>query len=261
MEKENNNKKEVKKEEVKVTQNAKKTENKDKKKEEPKFSKVETKNLKKEDKKKDKKEKVKKEKNKNSKVGFWVSGIVLIIILLVVVAALIILPTSPEKSVEGMLNCLKNGDFAGVSKYVDSNEFLNDAEDLNNSTISQDMQVLFFDKMSWKVLKTTKENDTAKVEVEIVNKDFKTIISNYMKKAFQSALTGGNVSDEEQKNYLMDELKNENISTVTANATLEAKKVNDEWKVVVNDSLISALLPGFEDAINSMESLNLEPAE
>ena len=71
---------------------------------------------------------VKKEKNKpetkkekGNKVGFAVGGIVVLIVL-IIVSALLILPNTPEKTIDGMLNCLKNGDFEGVNKYVNYEE-------------------------------------------------------------------------------------------------------------------------------------------
>ena len=38
--------------------------------------------------------------------------------LQVLINVLILLPDTPEKSVEGMLNSFKNGDFTSVNKYV-----------------------------------------------------------------------------------------------------------------------------------------------
>lgn len=241
--------------ETKKKESVVKNNNVETKKDNTKFSKVEPKNLKKEDKKEAKANKEQKALKKSNMLGIWISGIVLILVLLLVVAALIILPQSPKKSVEGMLNCLKNGDFTGVSKYLNYEEVLNQVNLSEDNQMSQEMQVLFFNKLSWKILNVNEEKDIAKVEVEIVNKDFKTIISNYMQKALQSAFSGGNLSDEEQTNYLMDELKSESIPTVTTTSTLEVVKKDGEWKITSNEDLLNALLPGYEDAINSINSI------
>lgn len=43
--------------------------------------------------------------------------------------------------------------------------------------------------------------------------------------------------------------------TKTVTATLNLNKENGKWKVQTEDTLISALLPGLEEAINSLNSI------
>lgn len=204
---------------------------------------------------------VKKEKNKpetkkekGNKVGFAVGGIVVLIVL-IIVSALLILPNTPEKTIDGMLNCLKNGDFEGVNKYVNYEEIAKDASTFEDMKDDKELASLMFDKLSWKVNKVTKEKDKATVEVEITNKDFKKVITNYTQEALKIAFSGQTFSDEEQNNTLKEELKDESVGTKTVTATLNLNKENGKWKVQTEDTLISALLPGLEEAINSLNSI------
>lgn len=204
---------------------------------------------------------VKKEKNKpetkkekGNKVGFAVGGIVVLIVL-IIVSALLILPNTPEKTIDGMLNCLKNGDFEGVNKYVNYEEIAKDASTFEDVKDDKELASLMFDKLSWKVNKVTKEKDKATVEVEITNKDFKKVITNYTQEALKIAFSGQTFSDEEQNNTLKEELKDESVGTKTVTATLNLNKENGKWKVQTEDTLISALLPGLEEAINSLNSI------
>ena len=255
MEKEENvnqtKKEEVKKEEVKKE-----------KVEEPKFSKVSGKDLKKEsemnqiDNKKQNKKQNKNEKEKsNKKIGYWVGGIVLLVIVLAIVTALLLLPTTPEKTVEGMLNSLKNADFTGINKYVNYNEIVNESDMLQNSEMDEETQSLLFNKLTWKILNIAKEENTASVEVEITNKDFDKIISNYTQEALRIAFSGESFTEEEQRNQLKEQLKNEEIGTKTVTTTIQLIKQDGEWKVQADESLVNALLPGLQEAINSLNAI------
>lgn len=243
-------------------------ESKTEKVEEPKFNKVESKDLKKEkgmnhiDNKKEKKEKKQKNKIKkegtekgNKKVGYWVGGVVLLLVVLAIVTALILLPATPEKSVEGMLNSLKNADFESVNKYVNYEEIVNESETLQNSEMDAETQSLLFDKLSWKILNISKEENTANVEVEITNKDFNQIITNYKQEALKIAFSGESFTQEEQNNKLKEQLKNEEIGTKTVTTTIQLVKQDKEWKVQADESLVNALLPGLQEAINSLNKI------
>ena len=233
--------------------------------EEPKFNKVEGKDLKKEKgmnhienkkaKKQNNKEKKESKEKGNKKVGYWVGGIILLLVVLAIVTALLLLPSTPEKSVEGMLNSLKNADFESVNKYVNYEEIVNESESLQNSEMDEETQSLLFDKLTWKILNISKEENTASVEVEITNKDFNQIITNYTQEALKIAFSGGSFTQEEQNNKLKEQLKNEEIGTKTVTTTVQLVKQDREWKVQADESLINALLPGLQEAINSLNSI------
>lgn len=237
--------KKLKKEEIdnKKVEN-KKAEKVEIKKEEAKFSQVKPEDMKKQ------KNNTKQSENrkKKSKAGYWVSGIILIIVLLLAVTALIILPDAPEKSVDGVLNCLKNGDFAGISKYIENENY-----NINEDELSAEVRAELFNKLTWKIIKVNKENDTATVELEVTNKDFKTIMANYMQTMVKQALAGADESDYE--NELLKELKREDISTITNTITIETVKKDGKWKAKFDENVFMSLLPGLEESINSLNSL------
>ena len=239
-------------------------ETKQEKVEEPKFSKVSGKDLKKEtamnhienkkEKKQNKEKKESKEKG-SKKVGYWVSGIILLLVVLAIVTALLLLPVTPEKTVEGMLNSLKNADFESVNKYVNYDEIVNASEMLQNTEMDEEAQSLLFNKLAWKISNISKEENTASVEVEITNKDFNQIISNYTQEALRIAFSGESFTQEEQNNKLKEQLKNEEITTRTVTTTIQLIKQDGKWKVQPDESLINALLPGLQEAVNYLNSI------
>lgn len=239
---------ETKKEEVK--------EAKKEKVEEPKFNKVSGKDLKKEAEMNHTEiKKEKKAKKENKKVGYLVSGIILLLVVLAIVTALLLLPATPEKTVDGMLNSLKNADFESVNKYVNYDEIVNNAEMLQNLEMDQETQSLLFDKLTWKFLNLSKEENTASVEVEITNKDFNQIISTYTQEALKIAFSGESFTQEEQINKLKEQLKNEENTTRTVTTTIQLVKQDGKWKVQPDENLINALLPGLQEAVNYLNSI------
>ena len=234
---------------------------------EPKFKKASTEAIKAEEKKEkeaskkdnkaeknNKSSKDKKQKGK-SKAGYWIGGVVLLVIALVLVMAFIVLPSSPEKTVDGLFNSLKTGDFQAVNKYVTNLEELEGINETDGDKIEQEGKQLLFNKLEWKIVNLSKENNVAKVEVEITNKDFKTVMNNFMKKVVKVAMGGEAISEEKQEQYLLEELKNDAIQTVTEKRELELEKQDGKWKVKVNEDVIMSLLPGLEDAMNSLETM------
>ena len=234
---------------------------------EPKFKKASTETIKAETKKEkeaskkdnkaeknNKTNKDKKQKGK-SKVGYWVGGVVLLVIALALIMAFIVLPSSPEKTVEGLFNSLKTGDFQAVNKYVTNLEELDGINETDGNEIEKEGMQLLFNKLEWKIVNLSKEDNVAKVEVEITNKDFKTIMTNFMKKVVKVAMSGEAINEEKQEQYLLEELKNDSIQTVTEKRGLELEKQDGKWKVKVNEDVIMSLLPGLEDAMNSLETM------
>ena len=81
-----------------------------------------------------------------------------------------------------MLSALKQGDFNKVYEYVDYQELLENAELDSQNAENQDKEKLLFEKLEWKINKINENGDNATVEIEITNKDFNVIITNYMQK-------------------------------------------------------------------------------
>lgn len=220
----------------------------------PEFKKVEDKkveNKKVEDKKVNNVSKASAENKKGN--TYWIIGVLIVLLIIVVITLLVVLPSTPSKTVNGMLDALKSGDFTKAEEYVNYKELMNSSELSNGEDLDIETQKLIFNKLSWKINKVTEENETASIEVEVTNKDFKTIISNYVQKAIKVAF-GSGTNDEEIENYLLEELKNENVQLATVTKTLTALKQDGKWRVEINEELLEVLFPGLSEAINALSS-------
>ena len=238
-------KEEVKKEEKKQE---KITQNKELKKEEPKFQKVDKKETKK-----------KEEKNKSGKQNkkAWISTVITVIIVLLVAALLtvmIVTSSAPKKSLEALFTNLKAGDFEKAGQYLSGDI------GLLTEGLDEETQKLLFDKLNWKINKVTeKDENNAEIELSVTTKDFQAIINSYVKKALDAVkgtITGNesteSFSSQEFEKYFIEELKNEEIETTTITTTVNAVKEDKQWKIVSDEALVEALLPGLQETVNSL---------
>lgn len=222
------------------------------KKEEPKFKKVDKKEVKKIENKKENKKEGKEEAKKT-----WIPTVITVVIVLLVAALLtvmIVTSSAPKKSLDALLTNLKAGDFEKAQQYLSGDM------SLTTDDLDQETQKLLFDKLNWKINKVTEtDENNATIEIEITTKNFQTIVNNYMQKALEAvrgAITGGNstesFSSQDFENYFIEELKNEQIETTTVTSTVNAVKEGKDWKIVSDDTLVKALLPGLEETVDSL---------
>ena len=222
---------------------------KETKSDEPKFKKV--------DKKETKKDNKKQNKQGTTKKTAWITTLVTVVVVLLVAALLtvmIVTSSAPKKSLDAFLTNLKAGDFEKAQEYL-SGDFTLSTDDLDQET-----QKLLFNKLNWEIGNVTENDDnTATIEVKITTKDFQAIVNNYMQKALEAvkgAITGSesdeSFSSADFEKYFIEELQNEDIQTTTINTTINAVKEDKDWKIVSDDSLINALLPGLQETVNSL---------
>lgn len=187
---------------------------------------------------------------KTKKVSLITTGVavVAIIALVVVLTILMVTSSNPKKSVDGLLTNLKAGDFEKAQEFMTGDGLVEE------DAFNEEGEKYLFDKLSWKITNITEDKENATIELEITNKDFKTIITNYSQKILKLVFGGENVTEETAGNYLVEELKNEGVQMTTATKTIQAVKEDGKWKIVGNDDLTNALLPGLQDAMNAFQA-------
>ena len=191
---------------------------------------------------------VKKEKNNTNKKS-KIPAIITVITVLAIVAVLTVLivtSSDPKKSVDGFLTNLKAGDFEKAQEFATGDSLLED------QGYNEETQKLLFDKITWKVKKVTAENNEAKVEIEITNKDFSEVLQNYKNKIWKdiSSVIGKTI---DTSRYFEEELKNENLGTKTITTNIKLQKQDGKWKVVANNELANSLLPGLQESVNAIQ--------
>lgn len=185
------------------------------------------------------------EEKKKNKKGIFIGIAIAVIIIAIVVAGVIYISSvanSPEALVESVLNELKIGNYeqAGVGDFLEGENF------------DQETEKLLFDNLQWKISNVKIEDNKATVDVEITNKDFKTIINNYMQRVIKIAFAGEELTDEQITQYLVEELGNDQIQNVTVNKTIILENKDGKWEISEENDFVNILLPGFNEALNSL---------
>ena len=203
---------------------------------------------------KTKNEKVKKEKpvkEKGKKRNIFARIVAIIIILAIVIGIIVLALPSPARALEEMFRDLKAGKMSDIDKYVDYNSLI-DIPALGNleGADSADNDKILYEDLQWNIKKIEKNEEEAKIEVEITNKNYKNIFQNFTKKVVQKILNNEKPSDEEAGQYLMEELKNKEVGQTTTTQEITIRKEEGKWKVVVDENLQNAIFPGLSEAVN-----------
>lgn len=203
---------------------------------------------------KTKNEKVKKEKpikEKGKKRNIFARIVAIIILLAIVIGIIVIALPSPARALEEMFRDLKAGKMSDIDKYVDYNSLI-DIPALGNleGADSTDNDKILYEDLKWNIKKIEKNEEEAKIEVEITNKNYKNIFQNFTKKVVQKILNNEKPSDEEAGQYLMEELKNKEVGQTTTTQEITIRKEEGKWKVVVDENLQNAIFPGLSEAVN-----------
>lgn len=197
-----------------------------------------------------------KEKRNSIKSSYILGIVILLVVLILILVIVFMMQNKPEKTLNDMFSALKAGDFAKVQEYVNYNEVIDSSQLIDGENMNVDAQKLLFDKLEWNIKNVNTENDKATIEVEVTNKDLKTVIGNYMQKALQDLFSGQNIEDTDVENYIVEELKSEDVQMTTITKNIELTKQDDNWKVTANDELIDAILPGLRETMQSLNSIS-----
>lgn len=165
---------------------------------------------------------------------------------------------TPETAMDNALQAILNQDDATAESYFGSNAaavIYNDAEKTPEEVEeSKDFVTLTLQHLSYEIVKTEENDDTATVIVDITNADLGTIFTTVMQKAFSEALSYAfapedqRPSEEEMENMYMqwfrDALDAEDVAMLTKTVAVTMNYEEDHWKIDSSRELADALTGG-----------------
>lgn len=130
-----------------------------------------------------------------------------------------------------------------------------DKEILNEEEIRKvGLDIELFKELNWNIEDIKVERNQAVVIVEVTNKDYKEVITQWLKKIIKEQSNGNQLTNELCLEKLKESVTDKKLSTKTIIKKVLLKRDDKaEWKVIVNDDLGSALFPGIE-SVNSVLS-------
>ena len=148
-------------------------------------------------------------------------------------------------------NALKNSDKENINKYLDYNKLVAGLDEMlikekNNNEFDQEL----FKNISWSIESCDVKKDEATAIIELTNKNFKNILTKWMKELINEVNNGNEIDEDVSIHKLENIIKNE-TETKTELKKIKVKMYEDTWKIVVNDDLIDLVFPGI-DAITKI---------
>ena len=115
---------------------------------------------------------------------------------------------------------------------------------------------IMFHNLSYTVQNTTVTGEEAIVTVEITSSNLENIISSALSKLIGSAMSGGDMSEEEIAAEMMNSMKeaaySEDVEISTNTVEIQVVKSDGKWKVKMTDTLLNALGGGSLDNVTSI---------
>lgn len=201
--------------------------------------------------------------------------ITLIVILAIVVVVAIVCggyfltiklqEKSALETVGSLFTALKSGNEDEIKQYINIDELNDDTEnDEEETTMMNDdaMAKAMMQNLNYEVVSTDSKINNCTVQLNVSNKNLKTVIQNYITYAFSLALSSafGGMTEEEMnakmEEYFVEQFNSEDLETVTNQLTLNMKKENGKWNIDCDkNQLLNAIMPGYSEMMESLEQL------
>ena len=199
---------------------------------------------------------IKKSKTKTNK------GIILVIIIaiLIIIFGIIRLIENSvnekskfieqEEIINNALSALKNLNKKEIENYLDYATLISG---LDESILQENVSLekYLFNSMEWSIENIKEDDENIVVVVEVSNKDYKKIITEWLKEIVEVNEENNSISEVESLQILERILQEDNCGTRTVIKKIQLSQQNGNWKIIVNDDLINLLYPGIE-TVNSV---------
>ena len=158
--------------------------------------------------------------------------------------------TKQEEIINQAFSALKTTNINEVNKYTNYNKIISGLDEsiLNQEEVSE-IEKNLFNTMEWSIEKIKEEDNNIVAIIEVTNKDFKMIITEWLQEIVNRKTNGEDISNEVGLKVLENILKNNNYGTQTV---IKKVKIDKDSKIEVNDDLINLLYSGIESVSNAL---------
>lgn len=183
--------------------------------------------------------------------------IALTIIIIVIIGVSIYLyitnmeKKGPEITINNMFNALKQSDESQVNEYLDYNKLLSSLDEMlvKENVRNEEVEKKLFESIEWKIENIEADGETATAVVELTNKDFIEVVTAWMKKIVNVKNSGIELTDEVSLKKLQETLE-ETDTTKTVIKRISLEKVDEKWKVTVNEEITNLVFPGVDSVVS-----------
>lgn len=163
---------------------------------------------------------------------------------------------SPEMAVNNYLTAFQTVDLETIAKYTsDSNDTTDTADDAISDLENDKTGMAFVENMTFEVLSSTQEDDTATVKVSITNVDMANAMGKAMTEMISLAFSGLSEEEMEQRSteIILSAITDNKDITLTKEVDISLVKGENNWLIVPNDDLVDAITGGL---VSYAENIN-----
>lgn len=163
---------------------------------------------------------------------------------------------SPETAVTNYLTAFQNLDLETIDKYTnDTSETIDTADDAISDLENEETGKAFVENLTFEILSSTEEGDTATVKVSITNVDMANAMSQAISEMISLAFAGLSEEELEQKSTeaMISAIANNKDTTYTKEVDISLVKGENNWLIVPDNDLADAITGGL---VSYAENIN-----
>ena len=184
----------------------------------------------------------------------------ILLLCIIVGVSISLLASNGKRKVEETANnffiAIKDNNEEEANKYINYGELLCSIDDFFTSRDSEEVKNVekeLFKNIEWKIENIEVEEEKATAVVEVKNKDFKYVITRWMKEIVVSKSVNKEITNELLLQKLERSLKEE-TATKTEIKKITLNKMEEQWKIQVNEELRDLVYPGIDSVITGLST-------
>lgn len=160
----------------------------------------------------------------------------------------------PEKILNEAFTNLKNLDKDEINKTLDYDSLLSSLDEMivSEENDTEELEKMLFESLTWTIENIEVEENEAVAIVEMTNKNFKNILTNWLKNIVYEKENGKVITNQVALDNFEDAISDE-TSTKTIIKKVQLTKEDNNWKIVINDDLRDLIFPGIDTVISTLE--------
>ena len=167
---------------------------------------------------------------------------------------------SPEQAVTNAIEAIKEMDQDKLSKYIEYDELVNTDDSAELTEQEEEQAKSIFKNLEYEIKSSTEDGDTAVVNTDITNIDMGVVFSEMFmemfSRAFDDAFSSDPMTEEETDemmlNLMAELMEKHKDTTVTNTVSIKLNKVDNQWKIEMDDELQNALMGNLFNVVESM---------
>ncbi len=190
--------------------------------------------------------------NKSIKI---IGLLILIIVIISIIVAVINNNNSSklEETIDKAFMALKTYNINETNKYIDYEKVLYSLDEILVDEKNENVEKELFNSIEWKIDKIDINGDTATAVIELTNKNFVTVVTNWMKIIVAEKDKGKKITNKSSLAHL-EKVLSETQETKTEINKINLKKENNVWKIEVTEEFRNLVYPGVDIVSSVLEN-------